>query len=64
MRMKFPGADLADYRDQTARHASMSGVTSPSFICKQCQQSRRTAGRKRVPMGWVCAKCNDQKEAA
>lgn len=64
MTPRYPGADLAEYRDQTERQASMPGATSPSFICKQCQQSRRTAGRKRVPMGWVCAKCNDTKEAA
>lgn len=55
--------DEQRYRETTERQAQMPGATSPSFICKQCQQSRRTAGRKRVPMGWVCAKCNDKDVA-
>lgn len=50
-------ANEMTYRETTARQAQMAGATMPSFMCQQCRQPRRIAGRKRVPMGWVCKCC-------
>lgn len=57
--MNYAGSDIDAFREQTHRQRAMPGVTSPSFICKHCQQSRKVSGRKRVPMGWVCKSCHE-----
>lgn len=59
MNLHNPGAALERFRAQTERQKPMAGVTSPSFVCKHCQQSRKVSGRKRVPMGWVCKSCHE-----
>lgn len=64
MLIRYPGADLADYRDQTARQASMPGVMRPSFRCRDCGQSKGTNGRQRLAHGWRCEACKIAKEAA
>ena len=51
MKMKFPGADLADYRAQTERQKAMAGVTGPSFRCGECGRSVRIKGRKKTAAG-------------
>lgn len=61
-RLHFPGKALEEYRAQTGRQAPMPGATAPSFICKSCGHSRKTAGRKQVvkgysKAGWMCAQC-------
>lgn len=53
---------LEQYRKTTDGHASMSGVTSPSFMCRRCKTLRRCAGRKMIvkgvpKYGYVCAVC-------
>ena len=62
MRMKYPGADLAEYREQTERQATMPGVMRPSFRCAECGRSRATKGRKKTAMGWRCAECHQARE--
>ncbi len=62
MRMKYPGADLADYRAQTERQASMPGVTGPSFRCGECGRTCRIKGRKKTAAGWRCASCHQARE--
>lgn len=62
MMMKYPGADLADYREQTERQATMPGVMRPSFRCRDCGQSKGTKGRKKTATGWRCAECHQARE--
>lgn len=62
MQMKYPGADLADYREQTERQATMPGVTRPSFRCAKCGCSKGVSGRKRLSVGWLCAECHQARE--
>lgn len=64
MQMKYPGADLADYREQTERQATMPGVMRPSFRCRDCGQSKGTKGRQRLAHGWRCEACKIKREAA
>lgn len=50
-----------NYRRQTGWD-SCPGVMSPSFICKKCNQDKKTAGRKQVvkgtnKYGFICADC-------
>ena len=41
-----------------AQDRSMSGVMSPTFICRTCKQPKHTAGRKRhLDGGYKCAEC-------
>lgn len=63
MTPRYPGADLAEYRDQTARQASMPGVMRPSFRCCECGRSSGTRGRKKTATGWRCASCHEAREA-
>lgn len=62
MRMKFPGEDLADYREQTERQATMPGVTGPSFRCGECGRTLLIKGRKKMAAGWRCAGCHQARE--
>lgn len=62
MRMKYPGADLADYREQTARQAPMPGVTLPTFVCVSCKRCSVTKGCKRLAVGSICAACHQARE--
>lgn len=54
-------AAINDFRENTAKQAKMAGVTTASFVCKQCGQRKRTAGRKQVSNykkdGYRCAEC-------
>lgn len=63
MKMKFPGADLADYRAQTERQSSMPGVMLPSFRCVACKRTSVTKGCKRTAAGTICASCKEAREA-
>lgn len=55
-------AAMSKFRERTERHATMAGVTAPSFVCKCCSQVKSVRGRKRVTPGtskdgYVCASC-------
>jgi len=63
MQMKYPGADLADYREQTERQATMPGVTRPSFVCVACKRRSVTKGCKQLSVGRICAACHQAREA-
>ena len=60
--LRYPGADLAEFRDQTARQAQMPGVTMPTFVCVACGRSSVTKGCKRLSIGSICAACNQARE--
>lgn len=62
----IPRASM-DFREQTARQSQLPGITTPSFYCTRCKQTRLIAGRvARVPgykrLGYVCAQCNREKK--
>ena len=63
MKMKLPGADLADYRAQTERQKAMAGVMSPSFRCVACGRSSTMKGSKRTAAGTICEKGKIAREA-
>jgi len=63
MQIKFPGADLAEFRAQTDRQKAMAGVTSPSFRCAACGRSSTMKGSKRTAAGTICEKCKIAREA-
>lgn len=44
--------DTEQYRDSTATHRAMAGVTGPSFRCVKCKQVRSTKGRRAVIKGY------------
>ena len=58
----FEQASEQQYRETTARQAQMAGATMPSFVCVQCCQSRRIAGRKKATGGWRCVGCHQARE--
>lgn len=50
------------YREQTAGHKKLAGVTAPSFLCKKCKQKRQPGGRRQAVTGdkrsgWLCREC-------
>jgi recombinational DNA repair protein (RecF pathway) len=55
--------DEQRYREQTERHASMPGVTSPTFRCVACGRRSVMKGCKRTAAGSVCAACVKAREA-
>jgi superfamily II helicase len=46
-------------RDHTENHKKMAGVTAVSFLCKKCNQPKKTTGRKSLghKQGFICADC-------
>ena len=54
--------DEQRYREQTARHAPMPGVTRPSFVCVACKRVATTRGCKRLSIGSICAACKQARE--
>ena len=58
----FEVANEMEYREKTARQAQMAGATMPSFVCVQCCQPRRIAGRKKATGGWRCVGCHQARE--
>lgn len=50
------------YRDSTARHAALAGITRPSFLCRKCRKNQAVSGRRQVVpgtsrFGYYCASC-------
>lgn len=50
------------FRAQTARQASMAGVTGPSFRCIACGRKSAMKGCKRLSIGSICAACHQARE--
>lgn len=53
---------ISEYRDRTAIHAKMAGVTKPNFTCASCGCTKLQTGRKPVVpgssrYGYICADC-------
>ena len=50
------------FRANTAKHASLAGVTRPTFLCRCCGRRKTAEGRKRISPkyprdGYKCADC-------
>ena len=54
--------DELRFREQTARQASMPGVTLPTFVCVACGRRSVTKGCKQLAIGSICAACNQARE--
>lgn len=53
---------VSQFRDRTAKHAKMAGVTYSTFICKQCGLSKSVTGSRFITPkhpkdGRLCADC-------
>jgi len=50
------------FREKTANHAKLAGVTIPTFMCRCCGKRKLAEGRKRINPkyprdGFKCADC-------
>ena len=54
--------DELRFREQTARQASMPGVTLPTFVCVACGRRSVTKGCKKLSIGRICAARNQARE--
>ena len=57
-------ASIAAYREVTASHKTMAGVTSHTFLCKKCKQYKSVTGRSRIDKhnlkaGYICRYCKE-----
>lgn len=56
---------IQSFRDNTDKQASMAGVTTSRFTCKQCGEQKPLLGRKRLTKyhadGYKCADCAERQ---